>query len=72
MAISPPSDGSPPLSKCAGFGCGARPAWWLWGLAHVLLLTGGRNRAAVVLNWLWAYFTYRRGTRLITGNTMDV
>jgi NADH dehydrogenase/putative oxidoreductase len=47
------------------------PAWWLWGLAHVLLLTGGRNRATVVLNWLWAYFTYRRGTRLITGNTMD-
>jgi hypothetical protein len=26
----------------------------------------------VVMNWLWAYLTYRRGTRLITGNTMDV
>jgi NADH dehydrogenase/putative oxidoreductase len=48
------------------------PAWWLWGLAHVLLLAGGRNRAAVVLNWLWAYLTYRRGTRLITGGTMGV
>jgi NADH:ubiquinone reductase (H+-translocating) len=36
-----------------------------------LLLGGGRNRAAVVLNWLWAYLTYRRGTRLITGNTTD-
>ncbi|HEX3830205.1 MAG TPA: NAD(P)/FAD-dependent oxidoreductase [Sporichthyaceae bacterium] len=47
------------------------PAWWLWGLAHVLLLAGGRNRAAVVMNWLWAYLTYRRGTRLITGSTMD-
>jgi len=47
------------------------PAWWLWGLAHVFLLTGGRNRATVVLNWLWAYLTYQRGTRLITGNTMD-
>jgi NADH:ubiquinone reductase (H+-translocating) len=47
------------------------PAWWLWGLAHVLLLAGGRNRATVVLNWLWAYLTYRRGTRLITRNTMD-
>jgi len=43
------------------------PAWWLWGLAHVLLLAGGRNRAAVVLNWLWAYLTYRRGSHLITG-----
>jgi NADH dehydrogenase FAD-containing subunit len=48
------------------------PAWWLWGLAHVLLLAGGRNRAAVVLNWLWAYLTYRRGTRLITGRILDV
>lgn len=47
------------------------PAWWLWGLAHVLLLAGGRNRASVVLNWLWAYVTYRRGTRLITSSTMD-
>ncbi len=47
------------------------PAWWLWGLAHVLLLAGGRNRATVVLNWLWAYLTYRRGSRLITRNTMD-
>ena len=31
------------------------PAWWFWGAAHVLLLAGGRNRSAVVLNWLWAY-----------------
>jgi NADH dehydrogenase/putative oxidoreductase len=55
-----------------GFRLWGAPAWWLWGLAHVLLLAGGRNRVAVVMNWLWAYLTYRRGTRLITGNTMDV
>jgi NADH:ubiquinone reductase (H+-translocating) len=48
------------------------PAWWLWGLAHVLLLSGGRNRATVVLNWLWAYLTYRQGTRLITRGTADM
>jgi NADH:ubiquinone reductase (H+-translocating) len=47
------------------------PAWWLWGLAHVLLLDGGRNRATVVLNWLWAYLTYKQGTRLITRSSMD-
>jgi NADH dehydrogenase FAD-containing subunit len=46
------------------------PAWWFWGAAHVLLLAGGRNRAAVVLNWLWAYLTYKRSTRLITGNDL--
>ena len=44
------------------------PAWWFWGLAHILFLGGGRNRAAVALNWLWAYVTYRRSTRLITGS----
>ena len=48
------------------------PAWWFWGLAHVLFLAGGRNRVAVTLNWLWAYITYRRGTRLIVGTSPDV
>lgn len=43
------------------------PAWWFWGAAHVAFLVGGRNRATVLLNWIWAYLTYRRSTRLITG-----
>jgi NADH dehydrogenase/putative oxidoreductase len=42
-------------------------AWWLWGAAHVAFLVGGRNRAAVLLNWVWAYLTFRRSARLITG-----
>ncbi len=42
------------------------PAWWFWGAAHIMVLVGGRNRAAVLLNWLWAYVTYRRSTQLIT------
>ena len=41
-------------------------AWWLWGAAHILFLVGGRNRSAVLLEWVWAYLTYRRGSRLIT------
>ena len=45
--------------------CGA-VAWWLWGAAHILFLVGGRNRSAVLLEWMWAYLTYRRGSRLIT------
>jgi NADH dehydrogenase len=44
-------------------------AWWLWGMVHVLFLLGSRNRAAVVLNWIWSYITYRASTRLITGST---
>jgi NADH dehydrogenase FAD-containing subunit len=42
-------------------------AWWLWGAAHIAFLVGGRNRAVVMLQWLWDYLTFRRGTRLITG-----
>jgi NADH dehydrogenase/putative oxidoreductase len=41
-------------------------AWWLWGAAHIAFLVGGRNRVMVMLNWLWAYLTFRRGTALIT------
>ncbi len=42
------------------------PAWWLWGAAHVTFLVGTRNRASVIVEWIWAYLTLRRSTRLIT------
>ena len=42
-------------------------AWLLWGLVHVYFLIGFRNRFAVMMNWLWAYVTFDRGARLITG-----
>ncbi|MDJ0942687.1 MAG: NAD(P)/FAD-dependent oxidoreductase [Kiloniellales bacterium] len=43
-------------------------AWWFWGLVHVFFLIGTRNRMSVMLEWFWAYLTFRRGTRLITGS----
>ncbi|MGH6952559.1 MAG: NAD(P)/FAD-dependent oxidoreductase, partial [Alphaproteobacteria bacterium] len=42
-------------------------AWVLWGIVHIYFLIGFRNRFAVILSWLWAYVTYHRGARLITG-----
>jgi putative oxidoreductase len=42
-------------------------AWWLWGFIHIGFLVGVRNRISVVLDWFWAYLTFRSGTRLITG-----
>jgi NADH dehydrogenase FAD-containing subunit/uncharacterized membrane protein YphA (DoxX/SURF4 family) len=47
------------------------PAWWLWGVVHVAFLVGARNRFAVMFDWAWAYFTYRRSIRLITGAEAD-
>ena len=43
------------------------PAWVLWSAAHIYYLIGFRNRITVVLNWVWNYVTFQRGTRLITG-----
>jgi len=44
-----------------------RLAWWVWGIAHVYFLIGLRSRLLVGLQWLWSYFAYERGARLITG-----
>ena len=41
-------------------------AWLLWGAVHITYLIGFRNRAAVALNWLWAWAIYAKGARLIT------
>lgn len=43
-------------------------AWWLWGMVHIFFLVGARNRISVAIEWFWAYLTFRRSTRLITGD----
>jgi len=48
-----------------------RPAWWLWGLAHIYFLIGLRYRLAVALSWLWIYATGQRSARLITQGAAD-
>jgi NADH dehydrogenase/putative oxidoreductase len=42
-------------------------AWWFWGAIHVGFLVDLRSRLSVMFDWIWAYLTYRSGTRLITG-----
>jgi NADH:ubiquinone reductase (H+-translocating) len=42
-------------------------AWMIWSVAHIYFLIGLRNRIIVAIHWLWAYFTFQRGARLITG-----
>ena len=43
-------------------------AWWFWLFIHILYLVGFRNRLSVLVQWAYAYFTYQRGVRLITGS----
>jgi NADH dehydrogenase len=44
-------------------------AWMAWLLIHIFFLIGFRNRFLVITQWAWAYFTYQRGARLITGGS---
>lgn len=42
-------------------------AWVFWLALHIFFLIGFRNRLLVITQWAWAYMTYQRGARLITG-----
>jgi NADH dehydrogenase len=44
------------------------PAWLTWLTVHIFFLIGFRNRIAVFAAWIWTYFTFTRGARLITGD----
>ncbi len=43
-------------------------AWMAWLFVHILNLIGFRNRLVVMVQWAWAYFSYQRAVRLITGD----
>jgi len=43
-------------------------AWLTWIVVHIFFLIGFRNRVAVFSQWVWTYFTFTRGARLITGD----
>jgi len=42
-------------------------AWLAWLVVHIAYLIGFRNRFVVLFEWAWAYLTWQRGARLITG-----
>ena len=42
-------------------------AWLAWLLVHLIFLIGFRNKLAVLLQWAYSYFAYKRGARIITG-----
>ncbi len=44
-------------------------AWFAWLAIHIFFLIGFRNRFLVITQWAWAYVTYQRSARLITGDT---
>jgi NADH:ubiquinone reductase (H+-translocating) len=47
--------------KFSGF-----PAWLAWLFIHLIFLIGFRNRLAVLFQWTYSYFSYKRSARIIT------
>ena len=45
-------------------------AWLFWLFLHIFWLIGFRNRVAVLGEWAWAYVTFQRRVRLITGERL--
>lgn len=46
-------------------------AWLMWLFVHLIKLMSFRNKVLVFVQWIWAYFTYQRGARLITQTQRD-
>jgi NADH dehydrogenase len=46
-------------------------AWVIWMFIHLISLIGFRNRLVVLINWIWSYFTYDTGIRLIIGRKKE-
>ncbi|MBI1841067.1 MAG: NAD(P)/FAD-dependent oxidoreductase, partial [Verrucomicrobia bacterium] len=42
------------------------PAWVAWVVVHLLFLIGFRNKLAVLVQWAYSYFAYKRGARIIS------
>lgn len=40
-------------------------AWFMWMAVHLMSLVGFRNKLVTLINWMWSYFKYDKGIRLI-------
>ena len=40
-------------------------AWFMWMGVHLMSLVGFRNKLVTFVNWMWSYFNYDKGIRLI-------
>ncbi len=44
-------------------------AWLFWLFLHIFFLIGFRNRLVVLIDWAWAYMTFQRYARIMTGTS---
>ncbi|MDE6145173.1 MAG: NAD(P)/FAD-dependent oxidoreductase [Muribaculaceae bacterium] len=41
------------------------PAWFIWMFIHLISILGMRNKISVLINWIWAYFSYQSSLRIL-------
>jgi len=58
------------VADIGGFRASGFFAWLIWISIHIFWLIGFRNRIAVMSEWAWAYLTFQRRVRLITGDKL--
>ena len=59
------------VAKMGRIECSGLPAWLAWLGVHLVFLVGFRNKLAVFMQWVYSYFTYRRGARVVIGSEAD-
>jgi NADH:ubiquinone reductase (H+-translocating) len=59
------------VAEIGGLRLGGFLAWMAWLVVHIFYLMDFRNRVLVLIDWAWSYFTYKRGSRLITGHRLN-
>lgn len=40
-------------------------AWFIWSFIHLVSIIGVRNKVLIFINWVWSYFTFDKGDRVI-------
>lgn len=53
------------VADLGGMHLSGYPAWIIWMFIHLISILGMRNKVTVLINWLWAYFSYGTSLRLL-------
>jgi NADH dehydrogenase len=46
-------------------------AWLIWMFIHLISVIGFRNKLIVLMGWMWSYFSFDKGIRLIIGKKKE-
>jgi NADH:ubiquinone reductase (H+-translocating) len=55
------------VATVGGLSMSGSAAWLAWLLVHIVYLIGFKNRVIVLIEWAWAYISFKRGARVVVG-----